>query len=122
MEPAMTAAQRHEASWKHAADNLKPYYDTKRFNDLDYKFGVNQAVTIGGINEKQATNARMFQSATGWLSKILWLVPLAFLCFAQYKRTSRPPANRTPTNGLFYKLAAHIQGFALKLKPSHYGM
>jgi hypothetical protein len=85
MEPVMNAAERNAANWAHQADNLKKYYDAKRFSDLDYKFGVGQAVSIGHINEAQASNARLFQSVTGILSKTLWLVPLVLLAF-QYRR------------------------------------
>ncbi len=81
MEPLITKAQRMESSWKHQADLLKPYYDTKRYSDLDYKFGVGLTVTTGTINEVPAPRAKIFQAATGILSKILWCLPLLFILF-----------------------------------------
>jgi hypothetical protein len=116
MEPTMTAEQRNVAHWKHAADNLKQYYDPKRFHDLDYKFGVNYTVTIGGINEKQAANAKMFQSVTGWLSKILWLAPLLILALA-YKRKSRI-AGTSANAGWISHLRALIRSASTRYKLS----
>lgn len=112
MEPTMTAEQRNQASWKHSADNLKPYYDPQRFNDLDYKFGVNQMVTIGNVNEKQATNAKMFQSVTGVLSKILWLAPLGFLAFGF--RRKKIGAARPDATSLLYYLQSYFRAFRLQ--------
>ncbi len=112
MEPTMTAEQRKEASWKHSADNLKPYYDAKRFNDLDYKFGVNQMVTIGNVNEKQATNAKMFQSATGVLSKILWLAPLCFVAFGF--RRKKTGVARPDKIGPLNNMQSYFRAFRLQ--------
>ena len=64
MEPAITKEQRMLSSWKHQNDYLKNYYDTNRFNDLDYKFGTGLTATTGPINEVPASNARIFQGAT----------------------------------------------------------
>jgi hypothetical protein len=83
MEPEMSEAERLESNWKGSADNLKKYYDTTRFTDLAYKFGVNKQVIIGAVNEKQASNAKFFQSATGLLSKTLWILPLLIMAFSR---------------------------------------
>jgi hypothetical protein len=114
MEPTMTAQQRNEASWKHAADHLKQYYDTKRFTDLDYKFGVGQTVTIGDVNEKQAANAKLFQSATGILSKTLWLAPLFMLALA-YRRKNRV-AGKPIKAGWILNLQTFIRNASLRYK------
>ena len=81
MEPNMSNSDRLEDNWKCCADNLKKYYDTSRFKDLDWKFGKNLAVTFGNINETPAGNARIFQSATNFLSRILWCFPLMIVAY-----------------------------------------
>jgi hypothetical protein len=83
MEPDISEADRLESNWKCCADNLKKYYDSARFTDLAYKFGVNKQVIIGATNEKQASNAKFFQSSTGALSKTLWLLPLLIMAFSK---------------------------------------
>ena len=81
MEPNMTNADRLEDNWKCCADNLKRYYDTSRFKDLDWKFGKSLIVTTGKINDTLAGNAKLFQSATGLLSHIMWCFPLLIVLY-----------------------------------------
>jgi hypothetical protein len=81
MEPVITKAERMENNWKLQSDNLKKYYNG-RFADIDYKFGNGLTVNVGIVNEVPAQNARIFQSATIVLSKILWLLPLLLLLYA----------------------------------------
>lgn len=88
MEPDMTNEDRKEENWKCCADNLKKYYDTSRFKDLDWKFGKDLKVTTGTINETLAAHANIFQATTGVLSKILWCFPLLILVYK--KRRSNP--------------------------------
>lgn len=111
MEPNMTEAQRNAASWKYAADNLKQYYDTQRFTDLDYKFGVHQQATIGAVNEKQAANAGLFQKATGVLSKTIWLLPFCWLIFGYRRKTSVAKSKRI---GLLDNLKLYFRSFSLQ--------
>lgn len=85
MEPNITIPQRLESYWGQEADNLKKFYDTSRFKDLDWKFGTGLKVTHGSINQKFAGNAKIFQTATGILSKILWIFPLLFLFYKRRK-------------------------------------
>ena len=80
MEPSITKAERMLPAWNHQNDNLKKHYDPRRFTDLDYKFGNGLTATTGIINEVPARNARLFQSTTGILSKIIWCFPV-FLIF-----------------------------------------
>jgi hypothetical protein len=89
MEPTMTAAERHESAWTHQADNLKKYYDTDRFKDLDYKFGNNEAVLIGNVNETPAGNLKMFHLATMLLSKTAFLLPLLVLVLSRARSYGR---------------------------------
>ena len=81
MEPHISDVERLEENWKCCADNLKKYYDTSRFKDLDWKFGVNTKVSQGKINQRFAGNARIFQTSTSVLSKILWCFPLLLLFY-----------------------------------------
>jgi len=81
MEPNMTNDQRLESNWKCCADNLKRFYDTSRFHDLDWKFGINLMVISGKINDTPAGNAKIFQSATAIFSRIMWLFPLFFVLY-----------------------------------------
>ncbi len=85
MEPNIPLAARLESSWGGKADNLKKYYDGKRFSDLDYKFGKGLAVTFGNINETPAKNAMRFQSATSVFSKIAFCFPLTLLLYRKRK-------------------------------------
>ncbi|MBK7434261.1 MAG: hypothetical protein IPI66_10395 [Chitinophagaceae bacterium] len=86
MEPSISNEQRLENYWGARADNLKQYYDTARFRDLDWKFGKDLKVTHGNINQKYATNAKLFQTVTGVASKILWIFPLIFVFYPRKKK------------------------------------
>lgn len=86
MEPHISNDQRLESYWGQKADNLKQYYDTSRFKDLDWKFGKNLTVTHGSINQKYAGNAKLFQSVTWVFSKILWIFPLIPLFYKRRKQ------------------------------------
>ena len=90
MEPDITKEQRLLTSWNHQNDNLKKYYDTNRFSDLDFKFGTGLTATTGSINEVPAPNARIFQSATGILSKIIWGFPLLLIFYRPRLSVKRP--------------------------------
>ena len=81
MEPKMTNDERLESHWKCCADNLKKYYDTARFKDLDWKFGKSLLVTTGKVNDTPAGNAKKFQSATAFVSHILWCFPLLLVLY-----------------------------------------
>jgi hypothetical protein len=85
MEPNITKDERLESFWGAKADNLKQYYDTARFKDLDWKFGKDLEVTHGSVNQKYAGNVRIFQSVTGVFSKILWILPLLPLFYKRRK-------------------------------------
>jgi hypothetical protein len=89
MEPNIPNDERLEAFWGNKADNLKKYYDTARFKDLDWKFGKNLDVTHGSVNQKYAGHVKIFQDVTGIASKILWIFPLLLLF---YKRKKVLPA------------------------------
>lgn len=86
MDPEITKEQRMETSWNHHSDTLKRYYDTLLFKDLDYIFGVGLTALNGNVNQIPAPNARLFQSITGVLSKIIWCVPLLLLFFYSKRR------------------------------------
>ena len=79
MEPFITKTERMQHSWNHQNDLLKKHYDVNRFNDLDYKFGSGLTATNGPVNEVPASNAKIFQSVTFVLSRILWCFPLLLL-------------------------------------------
>jgi len=89
MEPNISMAERKEESWKCCADKLKQYYDKDRFRDLDFKFGNGQTTTLGVINEQPAKNAKIFQTATGYASKLLWCLPLLILAYRRRKSFSK---------------------------------
>ena len=81
MEPEISKEQRMEKSWKHQADNLKQYYDTILFNNLNYTFGVGLTAANGPVNVIPAPHARFFQAVTGILSKTLWGIPLLLIFY-----------------------------------------
>lgn len=99
MEPSIPDNERLESNWKCCADNLKKYYDTARFKDLDEKFGIGAIVTLGKINERPAKNARAFQAITGYASKLLWCVPLLILL---YRRRITLPKFKAPVIHLLH--------------------
>lgn len=96
MEPNIPDSQRLESRWYCCAEILKKYYDTTRFKDLDWKFG-NSKVTFGTENAATAPNAKLFQTATKYLSKTLWLFPL-ILVFTRRKKESNRSKFFTPDN------------------------
>ena len=95
MEPEISRENRRLTNWKHHNDYLKKYYDTNRFNDLDYKFGNSLLAIVGVTNEVPARNARLFDAVTGLLSKICWIFPL-FLMFYRPKPMRLPFSFRIP--------------------------
>jgi hypothetical protein len=95
MEPKISDTDRLESRWNCCADSLKKYYDTTRFHDLDWKFGKNLNVVKGNENAVAAPNAIIFQTTTKYLSKMLWLFPLA-ICFYPRKKISNRAKFFTP--------------------------
>lgn len=89
MEPSIRDDQRLETYWGAKADNLKQYYDTVRFKDLDWKFGKNLSVTHGTVNQRFAKNVKLFQDTTAIASKILWIFPLLIILYKRKKRNSK---------------------------------
>jgi hypothetical protein len=81
MEPVMQKEDRLEENWKCCADNLKRFYDTSRFKDLDWKFGKNLHVTTGPVNETPARHARLFQDVTAVFSRFMWCLPLLLVVY-----------------------------------------
>jgi hypothetical protein len=76
MEPSIPDSCRLETRWGCLSDNLKKYYDTCRFNDLDWQFGKALPVKLGKVNVPLAPNANLFQASTFYLSRLLWIFPL----------------------------------------------
>ena len=88
MEPNIPDSARLESKWICCTENLKKYYDTTRFKNLDWILG-NNSVTFGNINAAPAPNATLFHTTTKYLSKTLWLFPLFFLFFRRKRVTGR---------------------------------
>ena len=87
MEPNIPDSARLESKWNCCADSLKKYYDTARFNDLNWKFG-NANVTFGKVNAPTAPNAEIFHTTTKYLSKTLWLFPLIVVFYRKRKKNN----------------------------------
>lgn len=94
MEPNIPDSARLESKWHGYTDNLKKYYDTTRFKNLDWILGNND-VTFGKVNAPAAPNARLFHTTTKFLSKTLWLFPLFFV-FYRRKKVSNKSKYFTP--------------------------
>lgn len=88
LEPTIKGDQRLVDHFKNSADSLKRYYDPLKHPNLNYQFGVNKPLHPGTINEIPAVKARIFQSVTGILSKILWLIPFCVLIYTIRKKRS----------------------------------
>ena len=88
MEPHILKEQRLESYWGAKADNLKQYYDTNRFKDLDWKFGKNLEVTHSAVNQKFGNHVMIFHSVTAVLSKIMWCFPLLLIFYKRRKAKS----------------------------------
>lgn len=86
MEPNISLTERAHENWNGDNDKLKKYYSAKHGN-VNWEFGNKAKATFGIINEKPARNAQLFQSATAFIGKILWCVPLVFV-FARKRRKS----------------------------------
>jgi hypothetical protein len=87
IEPHISDSERIESNWKGDVNILKKYYDTTRYKNLDWGFGFNK-VTFGTVNAPAAPNAALFQTTTKYLSKTLWLFPLALIFYRRKKRNS----------------------------------
>jgi hypothetical protein len=85
MEPSIPDSCRIETKWECLADNLKKYYDTGRFKDLDWKFGKSMPVFRGQVNASPAPHATVFQTSTQYLSKILWVFPMVAAFYPRRK-------------------------------------
>jgi hypothetical protein len=85
MEPNISDSDRIETRWNYSGDNLKKYYDTTRYTRLDWMFGNNLKVKVGETNAVIAPNIKMFHSATGFLSKTLWIFPLVLIFYRRKK-------------------------------------
>lgn len=85
MEPSIPDSARLESNWKCCIDNLKKFYDTTRYKNLDWILGNNH-VTFGNINAAPAPNAKIFHATTKYLSKTLWLFPLIIVFYRQRKK------------------------------------
>lgn len=79
MEPNIPDSSRLENKWKNNIGNLKKYYDTSRFRNLDWIFG--NSITVGKVNAHPAPNAALFHTATNYLSKMLWIFPLVIVFY-----------------------------------------
>jgi hypothetical protein len=90
MEPNMNLSQRLHENWKESNDSLKKYYDVSKHGNLSFQFGDGKKAVFGPVNEVPAQRARLFQSATGVLSKIIWCFPLLLL-FAKRRSTKMYP-------------------------------
>jgi hypothetical protein len=89
MEPVIAKEERQLSHWNHQNDQLKKYYDTNHFSDLDYKFGSGVIAVNGPINEIPASHVKIFHAVTFVLSKILWCFPF-LLIFFKTKFSFRP--------------------------------
>jgi hypothetical protein len=79
MEPNMNLSERLHENWKQSNDSLKQYYDRSKHPALSYQFGNGKTAELGPVNEIPAQRLTLFQSATGFLSKVLWCFPLILL-------------------------------------------
>ena len=87
MEPNISDSERMESNWKGDVNILKKYYDTTRYKNLDWGFGHDK-VTHGTVNAAAAPNAALFHTTTKYLSKTLWLFPLAIVVYRR-KRSKK---------------------------------
>ncbi len=98
MEPTISIAERLHENWNGNNDKLKKYYSPAIHSNLDYQFGNKQETHYGVANEVPAQRAKLFQATTGFLSKILWCLPLA-LVFVKRRKPSMhavKPVNENP--------------------------
>ena len=98
MEPAITVQQRMHEQWKGNSDNLKQFYDRNIYHHLNFQFGHNVLAETDTVNEEPAKRAKLFQSCTGFLSKIIWCFPLLFI-FSKKRRPAMyavRPVNHFP--------------------------
>lgn len=82
MEPNISDSARLESKWNCCADSLKKYYNR---DSMDWIFGKNLKVELGQVNSVPATHVALFHGATKYLSKILWLFPIALIFYRRKK-------------------------------------
>lgn len=98
MEPAISLEERLHESWNGSNDKLKKYY-TKHGN-VTWEFGSHEEAQFGVTNEIPGGKAKIFQSTTGILSKIVWCIPM-IVFFAKRRRPKMyavKPINHFPRN------------------------
>lgn len=88
MEPVMTADDRNLKNWNHHADSLKKFYH-KNFAAINWGLGDGLNAEVGKTNAALAQNATLFQIITGYLSRLLWIVPLSIAVYPRKRKTSR---------------------------------
>ena len=93
-EPNMTVEQRLNDNWLHSIDSLKLAYKNKE-QWVDIAFGTPVIYKIGKINEKQGTNAQIFQLVTKILSKTAFLFPLLWYVYLRRKSEKAIATNNT---------------------------
>lgn len=88
-EPDIPLAARQRENWKGEADNLKPYYNSNVYPNLDFGFGVRQIVETGSVNEVPARRLSFFHSFTLLCSRFSWCLPLIFMFVYARKKDSK---------------------------------
>ncbi len=85
MEPEAVDSLRKRSHWKSDVHQIKNFYPGKK-SLAEYRFGDNNHVEIGPINENPAGRIKIFQNVTAFLSYTFWIFPLLFLFI---KRSSK---------------------------------
>lgn len=82
-EPEISIDNRSKESWLQNVDSLTLAYK-KNKTEVAERFGSPVKYSLSRINEKQAVNAKLFQSVSGILSKVAFIFPL--FCFVYLRR------------------------------------
>lgn len=106
-EPNMSIEDRMHRNWKGDNDNLKAFYNSSVYTNLDYGFGKGKHVIISAINEIPASKATAFHKLSFVLSKIFWLLPFSALLYLFF-----PPRFKT------YRFTVSRQNNRQYLQPS----
>jgi hypothetical protein len=98
MEPDISLEERLHESWNGSNDKLKKYYTAH--GNVTWEFGTHEEAQFGVANEVPGQTAKMFQSTTSFLGKVLWCIPM-FFAFAKRRRPRMyavKPINHFPRN------------------------
>ncbi|MEO7444002.1 MAG: hypothetical protein ABIT96_09985 [Ferruginibacter sp.] len=90
-EPVMTLEERMHRHWQGHNDNLKAFYNSDVYKNLDIGFGNKQDAVVSAVNNIPGRNVSIFHSLTHFFSHYLWVFTLLGFVISSSKETIKIP-------------------------------